>query len=1217
MKRSLGLLGMSGLNECANVGEIDTLMSKFSKDPLNTEAFSQNGILIGPSVQCPQETMALLSDQGDLLTNVGFMDSMCTDGPPKAAYVNGSTSPHISDDILLDISKNVPGFLPKSLNAQNSVTSSFEGHDPLRKEGEITIRQTLTAEDVENRGIWGFDTESPEISLDNYDDASDLSWNPQKEFMKFLWDDENGLEMEEKLPTVPSPISVQPPLGHRRRKRKAEIVFKVDPSMDLYSNLDFDSIDHQGEGSQAECSPVKKIRSPRKASKPRSPSVKTTKYVNGAAEAVKNLFPKPAKNRVCKTEMLGLIMENLPTDPVSKVEPTVFSRKNSYKEKPQEQKSPITFSVDTPSSKPFICKECEMCFHDRTLLINHMNVHKGAQQKTKKERIELDKLKDEGKDASLQCPQCTFGTNCPNTFVQHAKTHEKDKRYYSCNKCDFVEMNEFQMRHHLLHEHSERDADLTVWKSDGFVARKVSKSNKNAASPPMSYSCSFKRKPKNILGNHVDASCLTKFNEDQKCSLASSDEESSVCKILTTHAQPEPRMSKSSVKLETSYKNESRLTNGKSRRIQKDKKLRKVWTNNKKIQSQSKLDTSIHTLLSRKKCGDQSASEFKSHQDLDGISATGFLSKGQCHNNSSLDDDNAVFGTEGTSSKSKCLKRPIISKEGNAKSTSKSDKNVTSLEDIGNGDSCQGSRSNSIHTEKQTLKKSPSKRKMSTPFHNIQGQDILLDFPKCRQNVKKHETSNWNKECRNNDDFMCDSDHNVSACLSQECDPDVNAHLRKQTSPVKGRLGASTSHFARDLGSLRTFSVKKEYKDEEIYSDGSEPFPDVKRELGSDLETDLKACPYCPAAFESGISLSNHIRGHLHRVGMNARNAVSSAKLTSPDKVPPVRRQTLPQIKTEVNTSETDSKATDCQQTELVCPLCREWFDNRTGLSNHVRGHLKRLGKPTSTASKSPVIILKELMRDKKQFQMKLQVLERKCNSSRFYQPIRLSNGLKFSSTVKRHRHIFSRSGEEKKKIESNKSSPPSDLIGILKKRRAHDETKAKHLTHTARKALLLSSGKDRSPEIQPTKAVPNSLTEKSEINRKVCVHCNATFHSGVSLSNHLRAYAHRKKKGLLDGTTYDCKQKKQRSRSGLKKKTFPLLHTSEEIYRLTCRFCDLVFQGPLSVQEDWIKHLQRHIMNTAVPRTGAGMVEVTTFPKDFCSNTEPPAQPSVMQTPS
>lgn len=45
-------------------------------------------------------------------------------------------------------------------------------------------------------------------------------------------------------------------------------------------------------------------------------------------------------------------------------------------------------------------------------------------------------------------------------------------------------------------------------------------------------------------------------------------------------------------------------------------------------------------------------------------------------------------------------------------------------------------------------------------------------------------------------------------------------------------------------------------------------------------------------------------------------------------------------------------------------------------------------------------------------------------------------------------------------------------------------------------------------------------FTEKGEFNRKVCVHCNATFHSGVSLSNHLRAYAKRKRNALLEGTS-------------------------------------------------------------------------------------------------
>ncbi|XP_053447291.1 zinc finger protein 644 isoform X3 [Nycticebus coucang] len=84
-----------------------------------------------------------------------------------------------------------------------------------------------------------------------------------------------------------------------------------------------------------------------------------------------------------------------------------------------------------------------------------------------------------------------------------------------------------------------------------------------------------------------------------------------------------------------------------------------------------------------------------------------------------------------------------------------------------------------------------------------------------------------------------------------------------------------------------------------------------------------------------------------------------------------------------------------------------------------------------------------------------------------------------------------------------------------------------------------------------------------------------------------------------------DCKQKKSRSRSGSKKKMLTLPHGADEVYILRCRFCGLVFRGPLSVQEDWIKHLQRHIVNANLPRTGAGMVEVTSLLKKPASITE------------
>lgn len=126
--------------------------------------------------------------------------------------------------------------------------------------------------------------------------------------------------------------------------------------------------------------------------------------------------------------------------------------------------------------------------------------------------------------------------------------------------------------------------------------------------------------------------------------------------------------------------------------------------------------------------------------------------------------------------------------------------------------------------------------------------------------------------------------------------------------------------------------------------------------------------------------------------------------------------------------------------------------------------------------TKSPVLILKELMRDKKQFQGKLQALEKKCSPRNSLYPFKFSNGLvistakvqRFAPGGKRHGHVSSRSAEEKKRTENNKDAmkgtPSSDLIGILKKRRAHEEAKMKSLPQTARKALLGNSGKERDP---------------------------------------------------------------------------------------------------------------------------------------------------------
>ncbi|KAF7700407.1 zinc finger protein 644a isoform X1 [Silurus meridionalis] len=1075
---------MSAFKESTKKEENDTPMSEFSAPLKSKLAFSLEQSVLEASMQCPDENMTPNGDQVNLLKRVSFID---TDGLAKAAYVNGSASPSASEETLLDISKNVPELLSThAQNYTNMQTSQVEAHESLRKDGEMSIRQMVKAEDVENRGIWGFDVDSPGNSLDSYDDGDELEWNPQTEFMKFLLEDKDCYETE---------------AAASRGKCKSDKVVMVSPTENL------------GESSQNAANPESKMH---------SPISNKSQYSNGTAVAFKHLLQKPAKTRKNGPKP-GYVRKRLSGD--SEEEPALFPSNSSFKDKSRSQSR----TRNCTNQKPFICKECGKDFYNHTSLLKHITVHQTNRRQFVDAVTETDEMINEGKDARLQCPQCAFGTNCPNIFVQHAKTHGKDKRYYPCEKCKFLAASKHELISHMLGKHQVTGVHCTIIRRRDVIQRqKVCKSDKRKTN-------SVKNRKKDLLFGKLDSENGSRLHSPE-------------CKAQE-FLEPED-------------------SNGLPQ-IDKPKS-----GDTAESKSESKLDKSIHTFISRKK---NRNSESRSAPDYDEIvlrAASPDLMNRKCCSDDSLNPD------KGSLSPAKCKGKLFALKNSGSGCT---------FESEGSGQGCKNdcstgetSSTNHKRAPSEKLKKSPSKRKMSTPFHNLQGQDILIDFPKCRQIFQKNSSLYLINKCNAKDGVLVNN-----SSFRSSCDLPDQKH-----------------------GFSQTVSIKEECMETEVCGDTDEPEAILKN---GDFMVDLKSCPYCPAVFQSGIALSNHVRGHLHRVGISykARHVVSAAHVASHDKVPPVRRRiaTVSRVKTEVGMPSIEPPSEP--KSELTCPLCRQRFETKTGLSNHVRGHLKRLRKPCSTsAAKSPVVILKELMRDKKQFQKKLRALKKKCRSRGSFYPFKFSNGLvistakvqRFAQGAKQHGQVSSRLAEEKKRTESNKDptkgSPSSDLIGILKKRRAHEEAKAKTL-QTARKALVVNAVKERDPSAQ----LPNSVSEKSDLNRKVCVHCNTTFQSGVSLSNHLRAYARRKRNALLEGTTYDCKRK-QRSRSGSKKKTYPLLHTPEEIYRLTCRFCDLVFQGPLSVQEDWVKHLQRHIMNTAVPHTGAAMVEVTSFPKDSNTHT-------------
>uniref|UniRef100_A0A3B1IYK8 Zinc finger protein 644 n=1 Tax=Astyanax mexicanus TaxID=7994 RepID=A0A3B1IYK8_ASTMX len=407
---------------------------------------------------------------------------------------------------------------------------------------------------------------------------------------------------------------------------------------------------------------------------------------------------------------------------------------------------------------------------------------------------------------------------------------------------------------------------------------------------------------------------------------------------------------------------------------------------------------------------------------------------------------------------------------------------------------------------------------------------------------------------------LYDYDHQSHKETANEYTSPMSDQVNRLTGQTEADASAALSQkpkFLKDKqnGSTEAGEDNPEFTDEN-FSDSYTSY-----RMSPVFEIDRKSCPYCPAVFESGVGLSNHVRGHLHRLGLSydARHMLSAEQVASQDRQPRIRRR-APSFHRRIRKDKPES------QTEHTCPLCLGWFDTKTGLSNHVRGHLKRIGKPISGVSKSPLSILTELLQDENEHRKILRSLQAKPRLSRSFisQKFTGSDGLFLTPTgvPVKVRHQWPSNGldsEEKKKtsreINETSETSSSTLVELLKRKRQDVELQEdKGDSQAARTRSIIPSFKTVAPADLPAQDQNSSCSQ-----------------------------------------AYDCNQVRPRARPGPKRKDFPSPHTaSEVIYTLTCRFCDLVFQGPQSVQEDWVKHLQRHLMHTSVPGTGAGMAEVT-----------------------
>ncbi|XP_013369955.1 PREDICTED: zinc finger protein 644 isoform X4 [Chinchilla lanigera] len=1130
--------------------------------------------------------------------------------------------------------KKLPTSTSVGCDIQNSIGNSIKSDSTLINQVEVgeDNEDLLVKDDVNT--ITGISSGTDEFRSEN-----DTNWDPQKEFIQFLITNEETVDKA----STHSKVGLE-----KKRKRKMDISKITRYTEDCFGNsncvpnkskmLEVDLMEQNEE--------VQTIESQKYTLSKVKPE--STDEDLESVDAFQHLIYNPDK---CGEDS-------------SPVHTSTFIS-NTLKKKCEESdpESPATFSTEEPSfypctkcnvnfrekkhlhrhmmyhldgnshfrhlnvPRPYACRECGRTFRDRNSLLKHMIIHQERRQKLMEEIRELKELQDEGRSARLQCPQCVFGTNCPKTFVQHAKTHEKDKRYYCCEECNFMAVTENELECHRGIAHGavvkcpivNSDATQRKTQKKTFMKDSVIGSSKKSATYTCKV-CPFTTSARSILKKHMEylhsSSCVDSVGNSLGLDKKKSDTLEEPIDIDST----KPLIKQQS----TTFPKNSALKQD----------IKRTFGSSSQSSNFSKLHKRPHRIQKARKSIAQSGVNMNSQNSSPHKTIT---------IKSSTDQKPKYFHQAGK-------------EKSNAKTNSNylyrhkyENYRLIKKSDPHNQDT---KRPEGFKDHRRVAVKRVAK---GSKKENSVGGEELDSYPdflhKMTVVVLQKLNSAEKKDSYDTEDDSSWDNVELNDYTTQAIDDETYTDLNQEhvnifplfKSKVEGEEPEENATLSYDQNNGFYF---------EYYEDGgtnnflheihdSQHLENAETSLSkhssvfhwTDLSLEKKSCPYCPATFETGVGLSNHVRGHLHRAGLSyeARHVVSPEQIATSDKMQHFKRTgtgtPVKRVRKAIEKSESTS--------EHTCQLCGGWFDTKIGLSNHVRGHLKRLGKTKWDAHKSPICVLNEMMQNEDKYEKILKALNSRRIIPRPFVAQKLAssddflsqnvlpleayhNGLKtealsVSASEEEGLNFLNDYDETKPELPSGRKNQSLTLIELLKNKRMGEERNSalssqKIHNQTARKRFVqkcvLPLNEDSPLMYQPQK-MDLTMHSGMPVKLRTCVHCNTTFTSAVSLSNHLRAYARKKSAGILTGTALDCKQKKSRSRSGSKKKMLTLPHGADEVYILRCRFCGLVFRGPLSVQEDWIKHLQRHIVNANLPRTGAGMVEVTSLLKKPASITE------------
>ncbi|XP_062852553.1 protein Wiz [Trichomycterus rosablanca] len=302
---------------------------------------------------------------------------------------------------------------------------------------------------------------------------------------------------------------------------------------------------------------------------------------------------------------------------------------------------------------------------------------------------------------------------------------------------------------------------------------------------------------------------------------------------------------------------------------------------------------------------------------------------------------------------------------------------------------------------------------------------------------------------------------------------------------------------------------------------------------------EMVQCDYCSDLFESRKALSCHARAHLRQMGVKWEQYASPIDTLQELVIREGRGQSSESRKSFMpspveftfreRTEHLESPGTGgTSPASATCELCGFDFENRKALASHARAHLRQQGEQWGS-SQSPIEALSQWM-------------SREPEKVKQLHQLYLQGALPH---IRKQRRI---------------SSPisPSD-------------------TDPARSGV--------------SRPAPTGRETKSGMGHSFTSH--RKFSSHHHIPNTTNDLTHRVK-----GSENGPKPLRPRAegaeplkRVGNAPSLVPpppetsLVKVVGKMYLLKCRFCELVFRGPLSIQEDWLIHLRHHILNpTSTP---------------------------------